>query len=89
MKYLIYLALLGGSVLITACSDQSKNNTDMSVMSGENKESALEHAKKHLDPTYVCPMHPNIVKDEPGSCPICGMELVLKEQEEEMHRYAC
>ncbi len=21
-------------------------------------ETALEHAKKHLDPTYVCPMHP-------------------------------
>jgi P-type Cu+ transporter len=24
---------------------------------------------------YVCPMHPEIVKDEPGSCPLCGMAL--------------
>ena len=24
---------------------------------------------------YVCPMHPEIVRDEPGSCPICGMAL--------------
>jgi Cu+-exporting ATPase len=25
--------------------------------------------------TYTCPMHPEIVQDHPGSCPICGMAL--------------
>ncbi|HZW20744.1 efflux RND transporter periplasmic adaptor subunit [Noviherbaspirillum sp.] len=25
---------------------------------------------------YTCPMHPDVVKDGPGSCPICGMHLV-------------
>lgn len=25
---------------------------------------------------YTCPMHPEIISDEPGSCPICGMDLV-------------
>ena len=24
---------------------------------------------------YTCPMHPQIRKDHPGSCPICGMTL--------------
>lgn len=24
---------------------------------------------------YTCPMHPAIVRDKPGSCPICGMAL--------------
>ena len=24
---------------------------------------------------YICPMHPEIVSDKPGSCPICGMAL--------------
>ena len=24
---------------------------------------------------YTCPMHPEIVRDEPGACPICGMAL--------------
>lgn len=24
---------------------------------------------------YVCPMHPHIVQDHPGTCPICGMDL--------------
>ena len=28
---------------------------------------------------WTCPMHPQIVEDEPGSCPICGMDLVEKE----------
>lgn len=28
---------------------------------------------------WTCPMHPEIVKDEPGSCPICGMDLVPME----------
>ncbi|MBI4060775.1 MAG: efflux RND transporter periplasmic adaptor subunit, partial [Elusimicrobia bacterium] len=28
---------------------------------------------------YQCPMHPAIVSEKPGSCPICGMDLVLAE----------
>src|SRR5688572_13511692 len=24
---------------------------------------------------YTCPMHPEIIRDAPGSCPICGMAL--------------
>jgi Cu+-exporting ATPase len=28
---------------------------------------------------YVCPMHPEIVRPEPGSCPICGMALEPRE----------
>ncbi len=50
----------------------------------ESFESALAdspeaHALKHRDPKYVCPMHPQIVRDEPGNCPICGMDLVLRQ----------
>ena len=25
---------------------------------------------------YQCPMHPTITSDQPGTCPICGMNLV-------------
>jgi membrane fusion protein, copper/silver efflux system len=25
---------------------------------------------------YQCPMHPSVVQDHPGDCPICGMKLV-------------
>jgi Cu(I)/Ag(I) efflux system membrane fusion protein len=27
---------------------------------------------------YTCSMHPEIIRDEPGNCPICGMDLVKK-----------
>ena len=26
-------------------------------------------------PMYTCPMHPEVVRSEPGSCPLCGMAL--------------
>jgi Cu(I)/Ag(I) efflux system membrane fusion protein len=25
---------------------------------------------------YICPMHPQMISDHPGKCPICGMDLV-------------
>jgi FtsP/CotA-like multicopper oxidase with cupredoxin domain len=27
---------------------------------------------------YACPMHPEVVRDEPGSCPACGMKLIAQ-----------
>ncbi|HUT55264.1 MAG TPA: heavy metal-binding domain-containing protein [bacterium] len=29
---------------------------------------------------YTCPMHPEVVSDQPGKCPICGMNLVEKQK---------
>lgn len=26
--------------------------------------------------SYICPMHPTVVSERPGSCPVCGMDLV-------------
>ena len=31
-----------------------------------------------LKKEYYCPMHPQIVREEPGQCPICFMTLVLR-----------
>lgn len=67
----LYTLLAGAMAALASC-------TDAPVPA----ESALEHAEKHLDPTYVCPMHPEITSDEPGKCPICGMALVPAKQPE-------
>ena len=32
----------------------------------------------HPTEVYTCSMHPEIIRDKPGSCPICGMTLVKK-----------
>src|SRR5437016_5009804 len=34
------------------------------------------------DAEFYCPMHPNIVRGEPGSCPVCGMPLVKRKRGE-------
>lgn len=34
----------------------------------------MKHAAQVVE--YTCPMHPEIVRSEPGSCPKCGMVLV-------------
>jgi Cu(I)/Ag(I) efflux system membrane fusion protein len=67
-------------MLLAACG-QPHDESDADEVAVNPAESALDHARKHLDPSYVCPMHPNIVRDQPASCPICGMDLVAKRLE--------
>src|SRR4051812_10128805 len=42
---------------------------------------SLQRAGREAGPTgqlYSCPMHPSVVQDHPGECPICSMTLVPK-----------
>jgi membrane fusion protein, copper/silver efflux system len=39
-----------------------------------------EHEQKTEAVQYHCPMHPTVVSDKPGACPICGMKLVPIEE---------
>ncbi|MFL5377567.1 MAG: efflux RND transporter periplasmic adaptor subunit [Myxococcales bacterium] len=34
---------------------------------------------KHAEALFHCPMHPSVVQDQAGDCPICGMRLVAVE----------
>jgi Cu(I)/Ag(I) efflux system membrane fusion protein len=61
------------ALLLPACSEEASAPQEI-----EHDGSTHEHARKHLDPGYVCPMHPQIVRDTLGTCPICGMDLVEK-----------
>ena len=40
-----------------------------------NEEAVHEHSETEHQ-IWTCAMHPQIRKDEPGDCPICGMELI-------------
>jgi FtsP/CotA-like multicopper oxidase with cupredoxin domain len=40
-----------------------------------------------IEVIYVCPMHPEVVSGEPGSCPKCGMKLLAQAAEETI--YVC
>lgn len=60
MKLFSYSILL--TFLLLACAGEQKK-----------KEAHPEHAASAVK--YMCPMHPEIVRDTPGQCPICGMDL--------------
>lgn len=65
-----YIArLLVGAFLATIGFASCKSKT-------EKQTEAHQH--NGIAQQYTCPMHPQIVEDEPGSCPICGMDLVEK-----------
>src|SRR6266404_8082315 len=42
----------------------------------EKKKVALQNP----DVFYTCSMHPQIMQDRPGNCPICGMKLIQVEK---------
>ena len=79
-QYKILITTILLSLTIAACGEKQEPKQ---MVPGVQKETAVAHAEKHLDPKYICPMHPQIVRDVPGSCPICGMDLVPVEAEEE------
>lgn len=46
----------------------------------ENHQQEISH-EQHSGAVYTCPMHPEIIRNQPGNCPICKMKLVLVEEE--------
>ena len=40
------------------------------------KDSHAGHTTEPAKEIYTCAMHPEIIRDKPGNCPICGMGLV-------------
>ncbi len=56
------------------------------AITARSSEKTLDIGRSTLDSRYTCPMHPEVIRDGPGSCPICGMALephavTLEEQE--------
>jgi Cu(I)/Ag(I) efflux system membrane fusion protein len=44
---------------------------------GTGNDTAGERRREY----YTCPMHPSVISDKPGACPVCGMTLVKKSGE--------
>ncbi|MET4142066.1 HlyD family efflux transporter periplasmic adaptor subunit [Pedobacter sp. UYP1] len=66
MKNISLITLVGSFFLILLLGSciQTKKAPESQQAKGETK--------------YTCPMHPQIMEDHPGACPICGMTLVKK-----------
>lgn len=42
---------------------------------------------EHQSASYTCPMHPEVIRDAPGKCPKCGMDLVPVKRQDETHEH--
>lgn len=65
MRNLLFITIL--SFTLFACS---KENNKMSTGGHDHVADGKVNQK------YTCPMHPQVIQDGPGQCPICGMDLV-------------
>lgn len=85
MNRVIHILLILSALTLVplGCSSDHENHPDSTAQeSGPVK--------------YTCPMHPSVVRDKPGACPVCGMSLVkmsiqkemTKQEQEEFERVA-
>lgn len=75
MQTVITFIIIGMFVVLIfpGCGDsgdrEGQNRADTTTGEG------VEETKPEY---YTCPMHPSVVSDKPGACPICGMTLVKR-----------
>src|SRR5712692_1055579 len=55
-----------------------KFQADPAIFTGESRPPSPAPATAAAGTTYTCPMHPEVVRNGPGACPICGMALEPK-----------
>ncbi|WP_157980371.1 efflux RND transporter periplasmic adaptor subunit [Pseudidiomarina taiwanensis] len=81
----IFICVFSAILLITMplSSVQAQSHADHIMAADQHDHS--EHSDKHT--LYVCPMHAEVQSHEPGSCPICKMDLVAVEQPKQL--YVC
>ncbi len=66
-KYILYIGILAGGIVL-----------GWLIFGGNNtaKPSAAKESGQLEEQVWTCSMHPQIRQPEPGDCPICGMDLI-------------
>lgn len=70
VRYL-FIPLIAIALIVSGCSKSEE--------SGKH-----EHEVVKKDGYWTCTMHPQVHMDKPGSCPICGMDLIKKVADEKI-----
>lgn len=70
----IVLLFSMGSIFFASCKEK-KTTQDTAAATVSLQHQSDDSARAEV---YTCSMHPQIIRKEPGNCPICGMQLVKK-----------
>lgn len=72
LKYLLIVSVAVTGLFFAGCTKSAEKADGHQHSQGAND-------KKEY---YTCTMHPQVISDKPGVCPICNMELIKKTVEE-------
>ena len=65
-----------GAFALVALAGIALGAVGTSLLAGRGGDGHDHGGAGQAKQTYQCPMHPTVVQDHPGDCPICGMKLV-------------
>ena len=89
-KYILPVGFIIAGILIGLLIGRNSSNQQISVSSNQQiTDPAHQHIDEAQHTIWTCAMHPQIRMDEPGDCPICGMDLIpLKNSNAEIDNQA-
>ncbi len=79
--YGIYLLLILGGILLGWLLFGRGGNGDVHDEHGHDHDHTELSGSADIE--YTCSMHPQVRQDEPGDCPICGMDLIPASDEDD------
>lgn len=71
MKKYNFVILLFSLITLLACNTNPNRPDNFNKVENGMADKA----------NYSCPMHPEVLSDQPGDCPKCGMKLVKVDKE--------
>ncbi len=74
MNNIIKVAFTFVLVIFLSCKG-NQNSSENSTVDSTTVATDTNHVATSV---YTCPMHPEVVSDQPGKCPTCGMDLEPK-----------
>jgi Cu(I)/Ag(I) efflux system membrane fusion protein len=89
---IVIAVLLAGGLIGYLVGKQSSSNSQINTSSNQHINTSSNpqintSSNQHINTStnhqiWTCSMHPQIRKNEPGDCPICGMDLIPLEDEQ-------
>jgi hypothetical protein len=81
------LALFIG-LSLSACGGGHSHGKAEGNTQGSENTNTLDKSGPEYTSAYICPMHcPGSGSEQPGTCPVCGMDYVAKADEDHDHSH--